>query len=241
LNLLAADGTPLMQVTSQDLAGRLTNLAFPAATDGWYVLDAALDLESGGPSGVFQLTLAQTTTQADSLYPSGIPPTGTGITRLNSLITLTPSPTSTPTPVPSETFTATQTFTPTNTLPPSLTPSETWTFTPSPTNRPTDIPTATDTPVPTDTPTPIHCPGALPSQLQVGKQARVNEGIPNRLRDAPGKTGVFLTNLDGGTILDVLDGPVCKDGYAWWKVRAYGTQVGWTVESGNGQYWIVPY
>jgi len=136
LNLLTATGTILLQASPQDLAGRLTNVTFSATTDGWYVLNAVLDLQNGGASGVFKLTLENTTTQSDNLFPFGLPPTGTGIIRLNSLITMTPSPILTTTRTPSQTFTATQTLTPTRTLLPSLTPSETWTFTPSPTVKP---------------------------------------------------------------------------------------------------------
>jgi len=38
-------------------------------------------------------------------------------------------------------------------------------------------------------------------------------------------------------VMRVLDGPTCAGGFAWWRVNYRGT-IGWTVESGDGVYWV---
>jgi hypothetical protein len=37
----------------------------------------------------------------------------------------------------------------------------------------------------------------------------------------------------------VLEGPVCAEGYAWWRVDYNGT-LGWTVEGTGEEYWVEP-
>jgi hypothetical protein len=89
------------------------------------------------------------------------------------------------------------------------------------------------------TPTPITCPGVLPPRLVIGERGRVIPGIPNRLREEPGIDRTQIGRIDGGRQFDVLDGPVCSDGYAWWQVN-YNGQVGWTAEGTNNEYWLEP-
>jgi TolB protein len=43
-----------------------------------------------------------------------------------------------------------------------------------------------------------------------------------------------------GQVFDVLEGPVCADGYAWWKIDLEGL-VGWAVEGQPREYWLEPY
>ena len=80
------------------------------------------------------------------------------------------------------------------------------------------------------------------ARLVVDGQARVTQGLPNALRSLPGKgeESVVLGMLEAGSIVAVMEGPVCADGYFWWKVND-GVRVGWTAEGENETYWIVPY
>ena len=50
----------------------------------------------------------------------------------------------------------------------------------------------------------------------------------------------MIGEIKAGTIVDVLDGPVCADGFYWWKVDA-GEQIGWTAEGQDQTYWLVTY
>ncbi|MFQ3645400.1 MAG: hypothetical protein SNJ54_05325 [Anaerolineae bacterium] len=75
------------------------------------------------------------------------------------------------------------------------------------------------------------CPlGYLPPRLQVGEVARVTlGGSPNRVRELPSTSAAFLGQLAPGTTFDVLEGPACVAGIAWWRVRS-GSLIGWTAE-----------
>jgi serine/threonine protein kinase len=89
---------------------------------------------------------------------------------------------------------------------------------------------------PSDT---ITCPGALPSRLVVGRRGRVTPGLPNRLRSRPSTTSSYLGQMMPGDIFVVLEGPICAQDKAWWKVRYNGIE-GWTPEGDNTSYWVEP-
>ncbi|RMF81442.1 MAG: hypothetical protein D6737_04940 [Chloroflexi bacterium] len=95
---------------------------------------------------------------------------------------------------------------------------------------------ATVTPVLTG----VTCPGFLPSRVAVGQQARVTPGTPNRLRNGPTTASDTIGTIPGGSIFTVIDGPVCAEGFAWWRINYSGT-VGWTAEGGGNEYWIEPF
>jgi hypothetical protein len=84
-----------------------------------------------------------------------------------------------------------------------------------------------------------RCPDTLPSRLQVGAQAQVLPGPPNNLRADPDVQSARIGQLPANTVVEVLDGPVCADGYAWWQVSA-GASVGWTVEAVEQAYVLMP-
>ena len=88
----------------------------------------------------------------------------------------------------------------------------------------------------------ISC-GALPSRLEVGKYAYVNPNppLPNRVREGPGKQYRVIGKMPPGEAMKVLDGPVCADGWAWWKVETIrGSLAGWTAEGDSQGYWLIP-
>jgi hypothetical protein len=206
---------------------------------GWYIVLAGQEgLEQSDTSGSFRLTLTGTTAELGTLLPAEA---GTAEVVLDDLITVTPSNT----PMPSPTFTPT--LTPTQT--PSDTPTATYTLTPSRTFTLSDTPTASNTPTSTyiltpsrtslPSPTALVCPGALPSRLAGGEQARVTPGPSNNLRSRPSTSAARILKIPGGSMMDVLEGPTCAGGYAWWKVR-YVSQTGWTAEGDGTTYWLEP-
>ncbi len=79
----------------------------------------------------------------------------------------------------------------------------------------------------------------LPHRLTVGQLARVTPGTPNRLRATPSTRGDILDLMPGGTVLRVLDGPICAEDFSWWQVD-YNGVIGWTVEGMNFDYWLEP-
>ncbi|GAB4508975.1 MAG: hypothetical protein OHK0046_03060 [Anaerolineae bacterium] len=102
---------------------------------------------------------------------------------------------------------------------------------------------ATGTPI-----TAYACPentaAYLPTRIQPGRAtARVIAGgAPNRLRAEPSLLGALLGNAQPGRTFDrVIEGPVCNDGYTWWRVEIDGV-IGWTVESNaeENDYYIEP-
>jgi len=81
------------------------------------------------------------------------------------------------------------------------------------------------------------------TRLQIGDNTRVTPGLPNRARSAPGIYSDVLTELLPGTVVKVVDGPVCADGYVFWKVESelIPGGSGWTAEGDGSGYWLEPY
>lgn len=124
--------------------------------------------------------------------------------QLHAFVPPTPTltPTLTPTGVPTETPTPTPTQTPTSTATPTVTP--------------------TATPIPTITPVPSATPTATPWLLTVVDVGRT--GL--RVRYSP--EGVVMGQLDEGTAVVVLAGPVLVDDVAWYRISAPGAYIdGW--------------
>jgi hypothetical protein len=69
--------------------------------------------------------------------------------------------------------------------------------------------------------------------LSVGATAYVQKagGKNLRLRDAAGLESNAFDALHPGTQLTLLAGPVDKDGYAWWHIRAADGREGWVAGS----------
>lgn len=67
------------------------------------------------------------------------------------------------------------------------------------------------------------CPNTPPSRLVVGGSGRVTPGLPNNLRDTP--DGRRIGQIPAGGAFNILGGPVCAGGYAWWQVE-YNNRVG---------------
>ena len=87
------------------------------------------------------------------------------------------------------------------------------------------------------------CAGAPPTRLHVGDRARVAM-FPyenQRIRNEPNSSSTILTLFQPGTMMKILEGPVCANGWVWWKVQGYSTgKIGWTAEGDSTNYWLEP-
>jgi hypothetical protein len=84
------------------------------------------------------------------------------------------------------------------------------------------------------------CPDSPPTRLVVGDYARVLPGSANNVRETPSTAGAKVGEIPGDGIFEVLEGPVCADGYTWYRVD-YSTisddpVIGWTVETVGDEY-----
>lgn len=84
------------------------------------------------------------------------------------------------------------------------------------------------------------CPGALPSRLVVGEVARITPGDANNVRDQPSRQGNLVGQVPGEGVFTVLEGPVCADGLAWWRINYLYAVEGWTVEGSATEYFTEP-
>jgi len=81
--------------------------------------------------------------------------------------------------------------------------------------------------------------------MDIGIKGRVSytDGTPLRLRREPFidlKTN-YIKDLSEGTRFTILDGPVCKDEYVWWKIRTNNDHEGWSAEGDYDEYFMEPY
>jgi len=90
---------------------------------------------------------------------------------------------------------------------------------------------------PNTPPSPVNCPDAPQSQLQVGANAITKINL--NVRDNPTTTGAKLGELLPDTVVSVVNGPECADGYAWYFVQFEGL-MGWVAEGTGDSYFIVP-
>jgi serine/threonine protein kinase len=129
----------------------------------------------------------------------------------------------------------------TKTPTPTLTPTLTATLTPTETNTPTVTPTVPPNVqvamVPAES-----CEGSLPSRVSLNSWAIVNGTVVRNglnLRETPGLDGPVIAELPGYSQVEVIEGPVCRDGFPWFKVALEGLE-GWAAESGTELYYIDP-
>lgn len=88
----------------------------------------------------------------------------------------------------------------------------------------------------------FECPGAPMSRMQAGQRGFVSfdPPSPSRVRELPGTQERILGQLQPGDVFLVLDGPICIDNYAWWRIQADGGDLqGWVAEGDRSDYWIM--
>lgn len=102
-------------------------------------------------------------------------------------------------------------------------------------------------PTPTLLPPPAQitsCPDTLPSRLFVGGRGKVSEEGDNsalNVRHDPTVQSLSLNLLSPGQTFQVLSGPTCAGGMAWFRI-IYGISAvqGWVAEGRNGVYFVEP-
>ena len=82
------------------------------------------------------------------------------------------------------------------------------------------------------------------SHLTVGRQARVSEATAtaNRVRSGPSQEFDVHQLLDPGSVVELIEGPVCADGLVFWKVETRTSPAVWagTAEGDGSEYWLEP-
>lgn len=87
------------------------------------------------------------------------------------------------------------------------------------------------------------CPGTLPSRLYAGVRGQVAEDDARALnvRSQPDRNSSQIGQIAPGQTFSVLEGPICADAIAWFRV-IYGINAveGWIAEGLNDRYFVVP-
>jgi uncharacterized protein YraI len=87
------------------------------------------------------------------------------------------------------------------------------------------------------------CPGAPVSRVKTGMKVRVafSNGVAIRVRSGPGISANKIKTIPEGTVMSIVDGPVCKDNFEWWNAKFDDGTVGWVAEGEPGNYFIEPW
>lgn len=104
------------------------------------------------------------------------------------------------------------------------------------------LPTAT--PAPSPTPNPATCEGlTLASRLYPGSRGRVvdtdkaNDNV--NVREQPTTSGSRIGQVSPGQTFQVINGPTCAEGMAWFEViYGIGAVRGWLAEGQNDEYFV---
>lgn len=87
-----------------------------------------------------------------------------------------------------------------------------------------------------------NCPGAPETRLILYERGRVSDRDPDalNLRAGPGTNFSILDRMPPGVVFFVLEGPICAQSYAWYRVDFRGEE-GWIAEGDRGRYYVDPY
>jgi hypothetical protein len=80
------------------------------------------------------------------------------------------------------------------------------------------------------------------TRLTPGQEAKVsdNNSLTNRVRLGPGTDEPIVALLYPGSIVRLIEGPICAAGAVFWKVGSYPTGIGWTAEGDGRDYFLEP-
>ena len=80
-----------------------------------------------------------------------------------------------------------------------------------------------------------------PLRTQTFAYIALTPNLPNRIRSDASLSREYVGQIEPGSGLRVLAGPVCADGYPWWLVETLDKRLrGWTVEGKDPEQWIIP-
>jgi hypothetical protein len=91
-----------------------------------------------------------------------------------------------------------------------------------------------------------NCPNTPASIMSIGIRGRVTftDGSTTSLRAQPTTSSERLMRMPEGFEFDVIDGPVCADGYNFWQLETDDGLLGWAaegnIEDTTNNYWIEP-
>lgn len=89
--------------------------------------------------------------------------------------------------------------------------------------------------------TDINCPGAAPpSRIERGQRARIIAEGGINVRAMPNPNADLMNIVATGNVVNVIDGPTCAFGYAWYRITYQGI-LGWTAEGVGEFYWLEPW
>jgi hypothetical protein len=83
----------------------------------------------------------------------------------------------------------------------------------------------------------------MTSRLHVGDKARILESLNMRSNHYVDPKNFLQTN-PANTKVEIIGGPVCADGYLWWKIRVLDhPEEGWSAETTRSgtKYFLAPY
>jgi hypothetical protein len=84
---------------------------------------------------------------------------------------------------------------------------------------------------------------SLPSRLSLGITAYISyePPEPNTVRESSGKFSTPLGKVYPGDRVKIVDGPICENGWHWWKIESLESGLsGWTPEGDSNYYWLNP-
>ncbi len=78
---------------------------------------------------------------------------------------------------------------------------------------------------------------AMETRLQIDGYGQASSSGPSRLRDEPGINAEQVGQVDPLDVFQVIDGPICVDGFHWWQVE-FDSLVGWLAEGDEDSYYV---